>query len=254
VEADKTQAVGDCVASGSASISPACDEGAEEMDDPLEGVYEKPCSGASFSPCTDNSSTVLEYTNAGDFVIEPGVYNGIKVSGDANLWFKPGVYVLRGKGFQAAGNGTVKICRGTGDPEPDACDGVTNPGILLFNTTENYPTCSGNAEPILLNGNGAMDVAAQTTGDYAHLLIWQDECTPDKDMQITGNGGLSSTTGTIYLPDDHVQVCGNGGLTTTSAFYAENFKICGNGGLTVNYDPDLNVVPTHTVSFASLVE
>ena len=253
------------VRGGCSGTTPACNSLTAPVPDPLKGTLTRPCSGGaspSLGGCANYSS--VEF-NGGNFteVIGPSVYRSIN-PGNGTLWLRPGIYVLAGKGMNYSGNGSLKMCRGAvGEPvtghamygAATGCTGVTSSttGVLIYNTIQAHPVypdpCppggSSSADKMNLSGDGSLDLAAHTSGPYAGLTVWQDECVFDKDFNLSGNGSVT-ISGTFYSPQDDVQYSGNGTLTMNAAMYAKRFQVSGSGSLNLTYSPTGNFHPDDT--------
>ena len=74
--------------------------------------------------------------------IEPGIYSGISVSGNAKLTMASGIYIIEGGGFSVSGHASV-----------------TGPGVLIVNGGALYPSTGGTCGSITLGGNGAVSLS-----------------------------------------------------------------------------------------------
>lgn len=143
--------------------------------------YADPLAGMSF-PTTNsmpNRGSRSIGTNA-TAVLEPGYYTGISISGNSNVTFSPGVYLIGGSGLEIRGNGTV------------VGQGVT----LIINSGE-----------LDIAGNGSVVFTPPSSGSYANIVIAQPPSNRT-GMSLAGNGNLS-VSGTIYAPRALLTLVGN---------------------------------------------
>ncbi len=168
------------------------------------------------------SNTIISQTAT----LAPGVYvNGINISGNATVTFEPGMYIIKGGGIYVSG-GTNLI----------------GSGITIFNTLSNYPTETGTCGPLNFSGGGQLMLTAPTSGAYSGMLMYQDRtCT--QMVTLTGNGAITSPSGTIYAPTANITVTGTGGLTVNGQIVSDTLSVTGTGGLRVNYSGATTAAP-----------
>ncbi|KAF0108805.1 MAG: hypothetical protein FD146_691 [Anaerolineaceae bacterium] len=140
-------------------------------------------------------------------ILTPGNIPGSWLGADVTL--QPGTYCI-------SGNATI-----------NANDVVTGVGVLLY-------FIDGRLH---INGGAELNLSAQTTGDYAGLLIYLP-LTNDNTVILNGNAN-STFTGTILAPASEIQINGTGssygfhsqvigytidliGTADTSIFYNDN--------------------------------
>lgn len=252
----------------STGVTPTCSTLAAPVSDPLQYSYSYPCfPGTSpYNGCADYTAGFS--VSGGTHVIGPGVYTEISASGGATIYLKPGIYILRGGSGSASltltGGSALKICRTSTDASggtyetsyggSGGCAATTtsNAGVMIFNTVSGFPGTTGTCRPISLSGGGTFDLAAQTSGSYQGLVIWQDPRTNgggsaicDSTVSLSG-GGSTSLSGTVYAKNGSVALSGGGGWLTDSAFYAKDFTISGGSAVTVNYNSGSNVLVMRT--------
>ena len=75
----------------------------------------------------------------GTHTLNPGIYNSIQASGNANLTLNPGVYILEGGGLAVSGNA-----------------GIGGTGVTLYNTSSS----TGSYGAITLSGSGTFALSA----------------------------------------------------------------------------------------------
>jgi hypothetical protein len=152
--------------------------------DPYAGVTQP-----TPSSCTANNASY-----SGTVTLQPGTYcGGIQFTGNANVTLSPGVYIVDGGTFQAAGN---TVITGTG--------GVT---IYLTGSGSNYATMN-------VAGNATINITPPTSGDTAGIGIMQDRNAPQNASAsanaISGNGAV--VAGVIYFPNQGLTFNGNGSM------------------------------------------
>jgi Putative Flp pilus-assembly TadE/G-like len=138
------------------------------------------------------------------------------------------IYLVGGNGISLQGNATL-----------------TGTNVMLYLT--------GSNATINLNGNGAVNLTAMTTGPYQGIVLFQDR-TDSNGGTLTGNGNLS-ITGTIYAPSADLTAVGNG---TTNVFgsqiIANTLTVKGNGTVNVAYNPNTTANVSASVREFGLVE
>jgi len=122
-------------------------------------------------------SCLTEGTNNGT-TLTPGNIPGSWLNGDKIL--QPGSYCI------------------SGDVSINSNDHITGTGVLLY-------FINGG---IYINGDAEVNISAQTTGDYAGLLIYLSLMNSN-NVVLNGNGN-SAFTGTILAPASNIQVNGSG--------------------------------------------
>ena len=142
-------------------------------------------------------------TKAGS-VITPGNIPGSWIGGTVTL--QPGTYCI---------NGDVKI---------NAGNNITGTGVLL------YLSNGG----LNINGGATVNISAQTSGDYAGLLIYLP-ITNTSPIVLNGNSN-SGFTGTILAPASQIQVNGTGSAYGYHCqFIGKTVDMSGNNSLIITY-------------------
>jgi Flp pilus assembly protein TadG len=137
------------------------------------------------SPC--NSPARVNSNQSGTFAA--GCYSTMDFSGNATL-----------------GDGTYVV---TGDVTVGAQAHVSCNSCTIILTNPN-PANSG---VVTINGGAEIDMKAQTTGDYAGILFYQNRnATANLINKINGNSD-SSFQGAFYFPNQEVLFNGTAGLT-----------------------------------------
>lgn len=183
--------------------------GAPQVSDPL--AYLEPPATTTPGSMTPGSSCLNTSHGAypsilattGTCTLNPGVYEGLSVSGTAQVKLRTGVYVIRGGGIGVTGQGRLED-EVLGDAE----------GVFVYNACSNYPASGGVCGGIMTAGNGRIDLDKPTTGTYAGVSIWQP-CENASTMSVTGrSSGPSShkfeVAGSVYLPCAEAHISGGG--------------------------------------------
>jgi hypothetical protein len=137
----------------------------------------------STSACTYNSGNY----NGGSYTMSPGVYCGwFNFNGNNNLTFSPGVYVIKGGGWNVNG-GTW-----TGD-------GVT----FYFADTSK----------IQFNSGVKATLSAPTSGTYAGILMYEPTGLPLSQFVLDDSKG-HVLSGLIYLPSRQMTLNSGSNITT----------------------------------------
>ena len=122
--------------------------------------------------------------------INPGIYNGgLTLGGGANITMNPGIYYMKGGGFNVA-NG-VKL------------SGV---GVTIYVD----PAGTG----IDLGGGTTVDLSAPTSGPYKDIVYYQDRSNTS-GLDRIANGAKVTMVGTIYAPNSALAFAGG---TSTSSY------------------------------------
>ncbi len=203
IKAASIQVVGGVSTSGNATLSPAAITGVNPVTDPLAGL-----TGPSTSGLTNYG--VVSYSS-GSYTLNPGIYTSIKASGKASLTLNPGVYLIEGGGLTVTGNASI-----------------TGTGVMIYNTSSNYPSSTGSYGGITLSGNGTFTLSAPTSGPYAGIVIFQPSANT-RAISLSGNAA-SGLTGTIYAPAALVYVGGNANVS--GALVVNELSLSGNGAST----------------------
>ena len=161
--------------------------------DPLLNQLTAPC-----SPCT--GGTALNTTSS--LTINPGTYTSISISGNGNIVFNPGVYIIDG-------SSGITI---TGTPT------ITGTGVTFYFT---------NGATISNTGTGVTNFTAPgTSGQYPGILFYQDPA----DTNGPTLGGNSGTTynGVLYFSTSNVTFFGHNNSIATDVVIADALTLSGN--------------------------
>lgn len=155
----------------------------------------------------------LQITDGNPHSIDPGLYCRVSLSGSGDVALNPGVYWIESGDFTITGTSNV-----------------TGHGILIY--------LGSGAGKFNLAGLGNITLSPSNLGDYAGLTVYMDRGN-GRSLSVTGNGTLTSISGTLYSPSSRVELTGNSGVTVLYAqFIANEILIGGNGDLQLIYDPD----------------
>lgn len=223
LDADPINIVGDYVNKGTMLSEP--NVGMPEIADPLAGL-----AAPSAASC---QHTDIEYSS-GIHTLYPGVYcGGINLSGTAAVTMEPGNYVISGdSGDSLSVSGQAS---------------VTGSGVMAY--------FDGDTS-LSVNGQGALDLSAPTSGSYAGILFYGDpNSDPDTEHTVTGNGS-AIFDGIMYFPNAIAKINGNGNTTSNtsiSAVMARQLRFGGNGTLNFHIAEDA-ILPPALQSKQTLVE
>jgi Bacterial Ig-like domain (group 3) len=166
IDAARIEVVGGVDRGRHATLGSAPVTGIAPVDDPLAGLA-APTGGVRRGP--------VDLTH-GSLTINPGVYYSIRVSGDATLTLRPGVYVIEGGGLTVSGNGSIN-----------------GSGVMIYNAGGD-----DDRGGITLSGNGTFNLTAATSGPYAGVVLFQAR---DDARTISLSGkAMMGLGGTIYAP------------------------------------------------------
>jgi hypothetical protein len=200
LKASAIQVVGQVQKSGNATLSPTPVTGAAGVPDPLSGLT---------GPSSTNLTNYGAASIGGNTVktLNPGIYSQISISGNAKVTLNAGIYLIEGGGFAMSGNASL-----------------SGQGILIYNTSSNYPSASGAYGGISLSGNGSINLTAAATGTYAGLVIVQPSANT-RALSLSGNA--TGLIGTLYAPSAQLILSGNAQLN--AALLVDKLSISGNG-------------------------
>ncbi|MGH2454660.1 MAG: pilus assembly protein TadG-related protein [Candidatus Limnocylindria bacterium] len=238
------------------TITPAPVTGVAPTKDPLAGL--PPIDIASL-PVRSSSKLTL---NNQLLVLQPGVYQGgIQLKNSSTALLQPGIYVMRGGGFDVGAQASVYSVR-TGvlitTPLTWGVDCPTGScGVLIFNakgaTTAMGPVTIGAGATLKLR---AYNPTAQAGGvsDYDNLLLWQDalplpSASYEQPEVALSGGGSVDISGTVYAPSARVAMGGgaggSGGSTNlTLQFISWDLEFRGNSSFTFYFRDEDFARPT----------
>jgi hypothetical protein len=212
------------------TMSSTPDMGKLPVPDPFAGIPTPPVGTCDH---TDMSLSGNQYYN-----LTPGTYcGGIQISGKADVHFEPGTYVIT--------------------------DSNGNPGSL--HVTGNHASVEGDditvytdgESTINIGGQGEVDLAAPTTGNYAGMLFYGDPYASESTSHsVTGNANMLYE-GYMYFRTAELKVNGNGNGEASNyvGAVARTIRFGGNGEMLFQYDPtDPNVPVIAGGSTVTMVE
>ena len=153
--------VGGYARRGHATLSPTPVTHAANVADPLAGLA-APTGGAN------RGFVVL---SRGSRTINPGIYEGIWVWGNAQLTLNPGIYIVEGGGFSVEEHAAVK-----------------GAGVMIYEAGSRLPGF-GNffIGGINVSDDAAVDLTAPTSGPYTGIVFFQAR----NDARTIAMGGHS---------------------------------------------------------------
>ena len=156
--------------------------------------------------------------------LQPGTYiGGISTTNGCTVLMAPGVYILKGGGFNNNSGGNVQSQAG---------------GVFIFNTHSNYPAAkgAGTCGALRVQSSGGFDITAMTTGTYKGMAYYQDiNCTNTISIQSSGTFNFH---GTLYAPASKIDVQSAGSMTIDAQLVVSEVNFQSSGTLTVNYHWD----------------
>ncbi len=182
--------VGNWLASGGATITPAPNLGVTAAVDPF----------ASMTPPTVGSCTSSGVTLSGTTseTLSPGVYCGaINISGSVALTLNPGLYILK-SGINMSG-----------------LSSITGSGVTL------YAPSGG----ISMSGTGGITLSAPTSGTWEGVLIYQDRS--NSSSSALSGGSNQTLNGLVYMPKAKLAYSGSSGSSgqiSTLVVYSLTFS------------------------------
>lgn len=183
--------------------------------DPFAGKYPTDLpSGLNCKTFSQNSYTTSTGTGKNKVTVNhlysydsKGVcYSDFSPTGNQTYFLDPGIYYLNNTSFNTGG------------------------GITLIGTGVTIILTGSTPGGVLPNGNSTIQLSAQTSGTYAHMLFIQ---APGATTQSTINGTASSYfDGAMYFPSTNVTFQGNAGASTQCAMVvADTATFSGNTNL-----------------------
>jgi len=202
-------------------------------DPPNECLPEPEWDSGDLSPDAPSSGQTLSIGGNSTKELRPGYYpGGIRINGNADVTFKPGMYILGGTGLVASGN--ANLCA---------------KGVMFYIIGSGVIDLAGNGSivltPIQFDSSDFCDSSysypADTDYTYEGIGIFQSRDN-NNDARIVGNAKLH-LHGTLYFPENHLKVVGNGD-GFGDQLIARTIGISGNGDIKIMYD-GRNPTPAH---------
>jgi Flp pilus assembly protein TadG len=211
----------DLVANGyinDGTMSSTPEMGKLPVPDPFAGI---PTPSVGTCDHTDMSLSGNQY-----YSLSPGTYcGGISISGKADVHFEPGTYVITDS------NGNPGSLHVTGNHAS-----VEGDDVMIYTDGEST---------INIGGQGEVDLAASTTGNYAGILFYGNpDASESLQHSITGNANMLYE-GYMYFRTSVLKVNGNGNGESTNyvGAVAREIRFGGNGEMLFQYDPSQPGVP-----------
>ena len=199
--------------------------------------------------CTDGRNwaggTVPSYgdvtLNAGNNIMNPGVYGNVTVHGQPDIIMNPGLYCVNGNWGMNGGslNGhNVLIVMGGGTLDLS--------GNVIIHLGAIYPV--GSALYVPPSPPEPYAKFYSTRGgryDYYGLMVYADPArytgTSDSDLVRMGGTDGNDYTGTIFAPNTMCDLNGtSGSITYNSQIYCLTVSISGTADVLMNFSPDTN--------------
>jgi Flp pilus assembly protein TadG len=214
VGASAGTAQGFCTAGGvvgAEHFTPAPYKGCDAFEDPFAEKF------ASLSPATSCTKTNTQL-KSGTHTIEPGTYcGGLSLKPQADVTFKPGLYVIKDGTFEVQAGATA-----------------TGEGVTFY--------FIGSGTKFEVRGGAGVNFKAPaenaTAGVPGFLFVQHKSASPGAEMIIQGGGSIKME-GVLYAPTWRVNISGNGEVNQDSKFWAmvaDSFYMEGNGKLYINSD------------------
>jgi hypothetical protein len=148
--------------------------------------------------------------------LTPGVYKGGIQVNNTQINLAPGIYIMDGGGFQVYGASTV-----------------TGRGVMIYNTSYTKP-----AAPIVVAGQGQVNLSALEDGAYKDMLFFQDPANTYASG-VWAQGNITAANGTFYFPKSTYAIFADGSTLdlSTTQFIVNKMFLSGNASLRVNFDP-----------------
>ena len=203
---------------GTGNFIPAAIQDCPAVPDPLASRV-----GLTVGSVCDHTNA--KYTN-GSHVLTPGRYcQGLKISGNANVEFSPGIYIIDGGKFEITGNSTAEgEYVGFYFTGPNAFFGF--------------------------HGRSTVNLTAPKDGDMAGLLFFENPNRANSYVHEITSFNTEKLVGTVYLPKSELSIKingkGSGDVAQESAFtvvVAKKITLAGKSNLVLNTNFNATDVP-----------
>lgn len=195
------------------AVSPAPTTDCPILSDPLS---------SRAAPTVGTCKATALVVKSGSMVLDPGNYcGGLKITGTANVTFKPGDYVISDGVFEVSKDATV-----TSD----------NAAFYL----------KGEATILNFTGNTTIDLTGAKSGNMAGLLFFEDRSVSLGRTHRINSANARRLTGTIYLANGKLRIDPNSSVAQDSAYtaiIARNIEIDEGPTLVLNSDYGATNVP-----------
>jgi hypothetical protein len=199
---------------------------------PIPGMVPDADPLASLTPpsvgaCTAVNLTVKKQTTT----LDPGVYcGGLDINTNSNVTLRPGVYVMRGGGFN------VK--------QSD----VNGAGVVIYITDDAMHEPAG----VSIDSNATVRLSAPATGPHAGVVVFYDRAlTPQTVPFSVHSSAQTRFEGTIYALNQHLDFLGgtkDNDMPPWTIMVADTVRIHGGSDLRIPADFDRSAVPSPLTS------
>jgi len=174
--------------------------------------------------------------------LSPGIYDGLTVSGNAQVTLSPGVYVIAGP-VNVSGNATLTgtgvtvyvTCRAYSATNTSACAGSGEPGPRQDDLGP------GGSNRFTVSGNATVTLSAPTSGAYQGLALFFDRSGAGV-LSVSGRAHLS-VSGTVYAPSAYLVLTGSAQPQFDSWLFFDHAFASGQSRLTDAFDPTQTYIP-----------
>lgn len=180
-----------------------------------------------YIPEPDCSGLTARSYGGGNGTLQPGIYNGIKVSGHKDIVLSPGMYCL---------NGDLTMSGGS----------LTGYGVLIVMRSGSIDLTGQTTINLAAANSQTIDATSDDViNDYTGLLVYMPY--ENTGQVFMGGGSGTEYTGTIYAPGPTTNpqaqykctVIGSGGsIGLNSSLVCDTIKIDGGATVNINYDED----------------
>lgn len=178
--------------------------GTEPLSNPLAGRFSVPAEASA--SCPSKSKLTIDASNS-PYDLAAGRHCGtIEVKNDGILRLASGTHVID-KGLKATGGEII------GQP------GYS--GVTLY-----FPPDTGSSTTLDLSSSPKIDLAAPSSGPYAHLLIYVDEAASGNVKHTLTANSSSVLDGLIYMPGHDIDIEGQAGAKM-AMLIADEIKLSG---------------------------
>jgi len=151
--------------------------------------------------------STTKYSVSAGQVLSPGVYSGgISISSQPGVTMLPGIYYIKGGGFQMSGSNST----------------LTGNGVMIYNA----PGDDGKTGDITITGGALVTLTPPTSGVYYGMTLFQDRTVTTAKITLAGESNFN-VTGTIYAAKAHVEVTGGSGARLASQYVSDTLTVTG---------------------------
>jgi hypothetical protein len=136
-------------------------------------------------PVMPATTTKFSDKPKGKTILNPGAYSNMAIQGDVT--FKPGVYYIDSGSFSVGAQAKV-----------------TGNGVTIILTSRTAATNPSSIAQVDINAGADVNLTAQSSGDYAGVLFYQDRRAVDTGSNKINGNAVSKYQGAIYFPAQKV--------------------------------------------------